>query len=286
MTGPASAPDAWVRQTFPELSQVVPLSSGGQKQVLAAQHQSHGEVVLKLLRPPVDLEVVRREILAVQTIASPRVPRILEQGVSPSQWGDVVWLIEERVHGVTLRQVLQGGPLAPVDVLRLGRDICEPLVAAETAQIVHRDVKPENIIRSPDGHYWLIDFGLARHLGLTSLTATALPWGKLTVGYSPPEQFRNQKRAIDARCDLFALGVTLFESATGANPYYLGAPDALEILRRVERQPLPRLSLGLRTSPDLEDLVFAMTQRRREHRPRSAREVAQWLDDICTREGI
>ena len=286
MSPAASAPDPWLTQQFPKLSQLSPLGVGGQKHVLAAEHQDHGPVVLKLVRPPVDLEVARREILAVQTIASDRVPRILEYGSAPSQWGDVFWLIEQRVPGLTLRQVLQTGPLPAKDVLLLARDICDPLVDAESARIVHRDVKPENIIRSPDGRFWLLDFGLARHLSLTSLTATALPWGKLTVGYAPPEQFRNLKRAIDSRCDLFALGVTLHESATGVNPYYVGAKDQLEILRRVEQQSLPKLSLGMTTSPELEDMILAMTQRRREHRPRSAVEVAGWLRDICIREGL
>jgi eukaryotic-like serine/threonine-protein kinase len=286
MTQPTATPLDWLNQNFPQLSSINPLSGGGQKQVLAASHGVHGEVVLKLLRPPVDHEATRREILAVQAIAAHNVPRVLEHGISPSSWGDVVWLIEERVPGVTLRQALGSGALAPGEVLRLARDLAAPLVNAEGARIVHRDVKPENIMRAPDGRFWLLDFGLARHLGLTSLTATALPWGKLTVGYAPPEQFRNQKKAIDSRCDIFALGVTLYESVTGANPYFAGATDQLEILRRVERQSLPRLQLGMLTSPIFEDLIAAMTQRRREHRPRSARELGDWVADICIREGI
>lgn len=285
MTSPPPTLPDWLAAHFPELTSIVPLGQGGQKQVLAGTHAAHGDVVLKLIRPPVNHEEVRREILAVQTLSSLNVPAIFGDGTAASPWGDVVWILEERVVGVTLRQRLAGGPLPAREVLSLAQDIIVPLEAAEGARIVHRDVKPDNIMCCPGGGYWLLDFGLARHLGLTSLTATALPFGKLTVGYAPPEQLRNQKRHIDARSDLFAFGVTLYEAATGANPYYAGAQDQFEILRRVERMPLPRLDLGLQTSPDFEDLVSAMTQRRREHRPRTASEVRDWITDICTREG-
>jgi serine/threonine-protein kinase len=83
------------------------------------------------------------------------------------------------------------------------------VVAAEAVSIVHRDVKPANIIVDPQGEFWLIDFGVARHLDLDSLTATAAPGGCGTIGYAPAEQCRNDKPDIDARADLFALGVTL-----------------------------------------------------------------------------
>lgn len=286
MTTPIGPPPDWFTAHFQQLSQITPLGAGGQKLVYAGLHQTHGDVVLKLLRPPVDNEEVRREILAVQNVASTHVPTIHEHGVTPSQWGDVFWMVEQLIEGETLRQVIAAMPLSPTEVLRLARDIAEPLLAAESCNIVHRDVKPDNIMRSREGKFWLLDFGLARHLGLSSLTATGLPFGKLTPGYAPPEQFRNIKKQIDARSDLFALGVTLYEAATGTNPYRVGLSDALEILKRVEKIPLPRLKLQLAAAQDFEDLVAAMTQRRREHRPRSARDAADWIGDICRREGI
>jgi len=286
MTVPVGPPPDWFAAHFPQLAQVIQIGAGGQKLVYSAVEATRGSVVLKLLRPPVDKEEARREILAVQTVASAHVPVIYQYGVAPSEWGDVFWIIEQLIPGETLRQIVAAGALPPTDILRLARDISEPLLAAETCNIVHRDVKPDNIMRSQDGTFWLLAFGLARHLGLSSLTATALPFGKLTPGYAPPEQFRNHKKQIDARSDLFALGVTLYEAATGVNPFRAGARDPLEMLKRVEKEPLPRLTLELTPAKEFEDLVAAMTQRRREHRPRTAREVVEWIADICRRQGI
>src|SRR5690606_10231964 len=103
------------------------------------------------------------------------------------------------------------------DVVRLSLHTLETLAAAETANVVHRDVKPGNIISCTDGSFWLIDFGIARHLNLHSLTDSNQLWGKGTPGYAPPEQMRNAKPSIDGRSDLFALGVTIYEAASGAN---------------------------------------------------------------------
>lgn len=275
----------WLAQQFPELTNLQPLSQGGQKLVFSATHSTDGDVVLKLVHN-CQPEEVRREILAVVQIKSPRVPLVLEHGVITTQLGRTFWLREQRIIGDTVRSLLAGGPLAPTDALRLGLHILQILVLAERATIVHRDVKPDNVIRDTAGNYWLLDFGLARHLTLVSQTATALPFGKMTLGYAPPEQCRNMKRAIDSRADLFALGVTIFECATGSNPFRQGASDALEILRRVETLPFPSLLLTVRSPDHVRDLVATLTQKRRDHRPRTAAEALTWMEEICANEGI
>ncbi|MCO6438131.1 MAG: serine/threonine protein kinase [Phycisphaerae bacterium] len=277
---------AWLTQQFPDLSNLAPLSDGGQKVVFSATHTADGEVVLKLLRPGNDLETIRRELLAVSQLTSAKVPPILATGIASSQVGDWIWFREKRVHGDTLRARLANGALEPKTVLRLGRDILASLLAAEQARIVHRDVKPENIICDTNGGYWLIDFGIARHLSLQSNTATALAWGKFTLGYAPPEQTRNIKAEIDCRCDLFALGVTLYECATGTNPFRHGARTDLEIVTRVETLPLQAVTLPLVDSRGFTDLVVSMTQKRRDHRPQSVREAIDWMNEICDQEGI
>jgi serine/threonine-protein kinase len=176
--------------------------------------------------------------------------------------------------------------LSPKDVLRLGLHTLETLVAAEEKAIVHRDVKPDNIIRDPRGDFWLIDFGLARHLSLESLTATANVFGHATWGYAPPEQCRNFKQEIDARADLFALGVTLYECSTGTNPFRSGASSVLEVLHRVENDMLPRLSLDLSSADEFADFVTTLTQKRRDHRPRTAKEAFGWMQEICEAEAV
>ena len=277
----------WLAARFPNLSSLQAIGSGGFKVVYSCHHQSHGSVVLKIIQAGQDIETIRREIIAVNQVNSTRVPRVLETGsMDIPNVGTCIWFLEKRVSGSTLRQVLANDPLTTTDLLKLGLQTLEVLAESECAQIVHRDVKPENIMYDNQGEYWLLDFGIARHLTLDSLTATARPFGKFTMGYAPPEQMRNMKSDIDCRADLFALGVTLYESATGANPFVYGARDDLEKIRRVEQMPLPRLSLTFSAASDFASLIEAMTQKRRHHRPDTIADAMAWMQDICARENI
>lgn len=274
---------AWLAQQFRDLSSLTPLVEGGQKAVYTATHPSDGNVVLKIIHPSQDPERVRREILAVQRTACARVPKILQTGTLRSNVGDVIWIREQRIPGDSLRTIVQREILGKDDLLRLAAQALEALGDAEKVQIVHRDVKPENIIKENNGDFWLLDFGIARHLDLTSLTGSHSPFGVGTAGYAPPEQFRNRKRDIDARADLFALGVTLYECATGANPFRSGARDDLEVLRNVERMALPPLHLPFDTTGEFGSFVSAITQKRPDHRPASVADALQWITDVFRR---
>ena len=274
---------AWLATQFPGLSNLAQLGAGGQKLVLTAVHPTDGDVVLKLIHPAQPAVVAAREIQAVQAVNSPRVPRIFETGTLVTSIGTLVWLREQRVVGPTVRERLASGPFAPPVLLRLGLHTLEILAAAEAQRIVHRDVKPENIISTNSDDFWLIDFGIARHLDLPALTDPAQRWGKMTAGYAPPEQFRNVQAEIDGRSDLFALGVTLHECATGTNPFRDGTGDPLEMLRRVETRPLPRLNITMSGATDFADFVSSLVQRRRDHRPRTATEALLWIREICAK---
>jgi serine/threonine-protein kinase len=276
----------WLRQQFPDLSSLTPLNPGGQKSVYAGRHPVDGEVVLKIFHPNTEPERALREVRAVQNIRSPRVPRVLDIGLAQSSLGNIIWLREEMVAGVSLRDRLAGGALSPQEVMMLGLHVLEALAAAEAVRIVHRDVKPENTIVATDGSYWLLDFGIARHLDQHSLTATGLAFGLGTAGYAPPEQFRNIKPEIDARSDLFALGVTIYECVEGVNPFRVRARDVAEVLRRIETKPLPPISKRIDSAGQFRDLVIAMTRIQRNHRPASAADALQWMQEICNREGI
>lgn len=280
---------AWLAAQFPDLQDVAQLSTGGQKLVASAFDPQNGNIVLKVARPDQGAEATHREILAVAQVRSARVPRIYNTGNLTTPIGDCVWLQEQRVLGQNVREMLRNGPLRSEQYLRLGLHILEALVAAEDANIVHRDVKPENIICDNSGGFWLIDFGIARHLALQSLTATGNVWGKATVGYAPTEQVRNLKRDIDARSDLFALGITLYEVISGGNPFLRPPANQLEVIRRMEEerdQRLSPLTLPFAGGSDLWDLITAMTQNRRDLRPRTAQQALGWMRDICTQFGI
>ncbi|QDU14842.1 Serine/threonine-protein kinase PrkC [Gimesia maris] len=271
---------AWLSSHFDELSNIESLAIGGQKFVFAANHKVDGAVVLKLIKPSIDLDHVNREILAVQRVESNRVPSILEHGQIETQLGHCFWIREKRVEGKALNEELSDGPLKYEDSYRLGIHILEALVRAEQVDIVHRDIKPQNIIKDTSGNFWLLDFGIARHLELTSLTPSAAHFGKFTAGYAPQEQFRNIKLKIDTRTDLFALGITLYESSLGHNPFHHQARDVLHILKNVEQLQLNPLSEVSSVPNNFSDFVSCLTQKRREHRPHSASEALEWLKNI------
>jgi len=277
---------AWIQSQFPNLTTFTTLPAGGQKIVVGAEHGVHGPVVLKLFKEFGDLKRIQREIAAAQQLQGCRVPRVFESGVQAHSLGDVPWLIEARLDGVTLRDVIRRGPLSAMEVIRLGLQLLETLAVAEQLRIVHRDVKPDNIMVDSANDYWLIDFGFSRHLDLSALTAIGMPFGPCTPGYAPPEQFRNRQLEIDGRADLFAVAVTLYESFAQVNPFSVGASSIGEVLRRVENSDLPDLVVPAKAASDLRDLVRCMSRRRRDQRPRTVQEALDWMRDIATQEGV
>lgn len=272
----------WIASQFPELTDLQPLAKGGQKVVFAAKHANEGDVVLKLLLKASGEERLEREVLAGQLVECDRVPRVFDTGSLATPIGECIWLREQRIHGTTLRARLAAGPLDFISVLRLGGQLIATLVQAESKRIVHRDIKPENVMIDQSQNFWLLDFGLARHLDLESLTATRFQFGVGTLGYSAPEQMRNQKREIDGRADLFAVGVLLYEAVTRTNPFLAGARDQLEVLRRVEQQPFPRLQLHADRNGALADFVSALVQKFPTQRPRTIADALKWMLEIET----
>lgn len=269
--------DEWIAKTFPSLECVTALGQGGQKAVFSATHATHGSVVLKLFHLASNADRAAREVEAIRAIKTKYVPCIYEFGSTTTPAGDILWLIEQHVPGITLRELLQTGPLKHSDVVWLAEKILEAIVAAERANIVHRDIKPDNIVVDLHARTaWLIDFGIARHLDLVSLTATMDPFGVGTPGYASPEQFRNLKDDIDCRSDLFSLGITLYETAVGRNPFLEAAQDWREVMRRTEQEPLK----GLNEMGALGQFIAALTGKRRDHRLPNASLALQWILEL------
>lgn len=276
---------SWLQAQFPSVSVLTPLSKGGQKEVFLADTSDLGKVVLKIYHPKSDPQRVLREIQAVQAIQSPRVPNILQSGIKDSPLGELIWIFEEHIGGENLAELLTGqGTLNTTQILKLTVQILEVLEIAENNQIVHRDIKPANIIVDQNGDFWLIDFGIARHLSLESLTDTVSKFGPCTPGYSPPEQFKNSKSEIDTRADLFALGVTLYESWEGINPFI--AQNFPDTLSRTEKMPLPELSKSVDSANDFAQFIKSITAKRPGHRPQNAKDALDWIREICDQEGI
>ncbi|MDO9365707.1 MAG: serine/threonine-protein kinase [Methylotenera sp.] len=254
------------------------VATGGQKTVYAANHQQHGRVALKLLIPSSSPERFDREIASVNAIGNGRVPQVYESGRLTEPYHDHLWLIEQWVDGVSLKDKLAQGPISNALILQIAFDMLAVLVEAEAHQIVHRDIKPDNILIAPDESIcWLVDFGIARHLGRTSLTAGFMPH---TLGYAPLEQLNCLKAEIDTRSDLFSLGVTLYECIEGVNPYTHGVTSADEVIHRMNTVICPEISRQVDNKDDLKDLITSMTRQKRIHRISTAAEAYEWMREI------
>jgi serine/threonine protein kinase/tetratricopeptide (TPR) repeat protein len=169
-------------------------------------------------------------------------------------------------------------PMDVAHVITLVRALCEPLAYVHGRGVVHRDLKPDNVIVREDGVPVLVDFGLMQLFGGGRTRDVIEVAGKVlgTPNYMAPEQIRGD--LVDARADLYALGCILYEALTGAPPFY--GPPA-EILRRhLEHPPLPPSQLMDGIDPMLEDLVLRLLEKQPRHRLGFAADVAAALEEI------
>jgi TolB-like protein/predicted Ser/Thr protein kinase len=234
-----------------------------------------GEVIaLKVLdhASPTALERFRREVLLARRITSPQVARIYDFG----SYRGTSYLTMEFVAGRSLGEVLrveQG--LGPARIVELGTAIAQGLRAAHEAGVIHRDLKPDNVLVADDGRVVVTDFGIARALARAAephLTAGIMG----TPHYMAPEQALG--RALDARADLFSLGVLLFECASGRLPFE-GDSAVAALLSRVQAAPV-ELSAVCSAPPALASLVMELLARDPNDRPASAQAVLTRLGAI------
>lgn len=252
------------------------LAAGGMATVYTAiDTRLDRPVAVKVMHPALaaDPDFVarfRREAKAAARLSSPAVVNVTDQG----QDAGTVFLVMELVEGHTLRDVLRHeGALPPAEAVAVVSPVLEALAAAHAAGYVHRDVKPENVLIGEDGRIKVGDFGLARAVDASPLTATT---GLLlgTVAYLAPEQVR--RGVADARTDVYAAGVLLFEVLTGRPPYEGDTALSVAYQHLHERVPAPS-SLNPDVPEDLDELVLQATEPDPDDRPVDA---AAMLDDL------
>jgi len=253
-----------------ELLQI--LGRGGMGVVYRARdHELAEDVALKLLPPLVgadDREVQRlkREIVTARKISHPNVIRIHDFGSS----GTETFIAMELLTGGSLAEKIAKGPIPIADALKIGVSIAEGLNAVHEKEIVHRDVKPLNVLFDARGVAKLSDFGLAR---LTSTPSS-------TVGFTGTPQYMSPEgadgRETDARSDVYALGVTLFETFTGRRPFESTSLVELANLHAKKDPTRPR-SLRPEIPPEVEAVIMRCMQKDPAKRFRSAAEIADAL---------
>lgn len=255
------------------------IGAGGMGEVYLAEDGSLGRrVALKLLPESVADDAERltrfkREARAASALNHPSIITVYEVGAAAG----LHFIATEYVEGETLRDRLARGPLRPEEALEVAVRIAEALAAAHAAGILHRDVKPENVMVRPDGYVKVLDFGLAKVVGhadtRTSPTLDTEP-GRLlgTVAYMSPEQLRGD--GVDARTDVWSLGVLLFELASGTRPFAASSPVGV-MTAILEREP-DTAGAGALPAP-LMRIVRRALEKDREQRYASAREM---LEDL------
>jgi len=260
------------------------IGKGGQKHVYKAIDLDTGEnLVFKVLKVKGNiLERLKREVRAVDIIDSNHIPKIFESNVNiVSEAESLIWLVEEFIDGDSLRTILQSGRTFSLsEVVEFINVMFLILEKAEKHNIVHRDIKPENIMIDVQGEYWLIDFGISRHLDLESITITHAPFGLFTIGYSAAEQFRNRKKQIDIRADLFSLGVVATEMIQGYNPYLHKASDILQVIKRIEQKPLPALRIDGDDRFLMAKFIKILGDNRLSRRPKTIRDAIKIFDIV------
>ena len=243
-----------------------PIASGGAAIVWRAFDENLSRTVaIKLLHPhhandPTVVERFERESRAAAQLAHPNAVRIYDTG----RQDDLVYLVMEHVDGPSLREVLRAeGELDPVAVAAIGEQVASALGEAHAHGLVHRDVKPANILIAADGTVKVTDFGIAKALSSTEATLTTPGTVVGTAAYVAPEQLEDGD--IDARADIYALGVVLHECLTG-RPAFSGDTATATAAMRLTHELLPPRQLRADVPRALDDVIVRATRRHRVDR--------------------
>lgn len=258
------------------------IGRGGMAQVYLATDRLLGrQVAVKVLdRALADdaafVERFKREAQAAASLNHPNVVPIYEWGAVD----DTYYIVMGYVPGLNLKEALrQSGPLPEAEVLRIGAQVAAALDVAHQHGIVHRDIKPHNILLEPGGQVVVTDFGIARAAGSSQLTATNVILG--TAEYLAPEQA--QRGPVDGRADLYSLGIVLYELLTGRTPFKGESMMAVAWQHVNEPPPTPR-ELGLQLSDLTEQAVLKAIEKDPTQRYQTAAEMRDALTEA--RDGL
>ncbi|MDQ3862622.1 MAG: protein kinase [Actinomycetota bacterium] len=254
------------------------LGSGGMARVFLGRDEVLDRpVAVKLLNPIHGGTEIgdrfRREGRTAARLAHPNIVQVYDAGEAEFNGRETSYIVMEYVPGGDLKGLIDWrGRLPGAELARLGDEICAGLAHAHERGVIHRDIKPHNILLDENGHAKVTDFGIARALDATQATRTGAYLG--TALYSSPEQLRGQRAT--PKSDIYSLGATLYQAATGEPPFSGGTP--LEIAsQHVSRTPIPCRERGAGVGEDLEALILACLAKNPEDRP-TAEEMRSRLD--------
>ena len=252
------------------------IGSGGMANVYQAEDLTTGKsVAVKVLKAEYarDGEFVRRfrsEAQAVLNLSHENIVRSIDVG----QWQDVNFIVLEYVPGKTLKETIREE--APFDnrrIISIGAQLCEGLEHAHSRNVVHRDVKPQNIILTDRGRAKIADFGIARFTDASTLTYA----GDKVLGsvhYVSPEQARGER--VDQKSDIYSLGIVLYEMATGTVPF--DSENTVTIaVKHLQEQMVPPIERNPALSPALNGIILRATSKNKADRYDSMKELRRDL---------
>ncbi len=252
------------------------LGQGGMGAVYKARDTELERLVaIKLIRPelashPEILRRFKQELILAREVTHRNVIRIFDLG----QAQGIKFITMEFVEGRDLRGLIhEKGKLTVDEAVPIILQISAALDAAHTAGVVHRDLKPQNVMSDKDGRVYVMDFGIARSLESQGMTQTGALMG--TPEYMSPEQAKGEK--VDARSDLFALGIIFYEALTGISPFKAETAMAM-MFKRTQEKATPLVQLDLGVPGVISDIVAKCLEIKPADRYQTAREVINDLE--------
>src|SRR5215212_633289 len=254
------------------------LTGGGMSRVFVATDRSLGrKVVIKVLPPEltagVNRERFRREIQVAAQLQHPHIVTLLSAGED----GELLYYTMPYIEGESLRHALEKGPLAVKDVVRILHDVVDALAYAHARGVIHRDIKPGNILRQ-GSHALVTDFGVAKALNasmpVSGITSAGMAIG--TPAYMAPAQ--------DHRIDIYAVGLLAYELLTGESPF-TGPSPAATMAAQLTRVPEPLYQCCPDVPPPLSAIIMQCLAKEPNQRPPTAEALMTALDSITNRSG-
>lgn len=253
------------------------LGFGGMSEVHLARDMRLGrDVAIKVLRADLARDPTfylrfRREAQNAAALNHPAIVAVYDTGEAETEAGPLPYIVMEYVEGDTLRDIVRsGGPMSPKRAMEVIADVCAALDFSHRNMIVHRDVKPANVMINKAGAVKVMDFGIARAISDASspMTQTAAVIG--TAQYLSPEQARGEQ--VDARSDVYSVGCVLFEILTGEPPFKGDSPVAVAYQHVREDPPLPS-SVNSQVPPELDSVILKAMAKNPANRYQSAAEM-------------
>ncbi|TCC52919.1 Stk1 family PASTA domain-containing Ser/Thr kinase [Kribbella capetownensis] len=270
-----------------------PLGRGGMADVRRGVDNRLGRAVaIKRLRVDLASDATfqarfRREAQSAASLNHPTIVSVYDTGEEPDPNGSGVtipYIVMELVTGKTLRDLIrEGRKIMPERALEITSGVLEALDYSHRAGIVHRDIKPGNVMLTPQGQVKVMDFGIARAVADTSSTMTQTAAVIGTAQYLSPEQARGE--TVDARSDLYSTGCLLYELLTGRPPFVGESPVSVAY-QHVREQPLPPSSFDPDIPPEVDAVVLKALAKSREERYQSASEMRQDIHRVLAGQQV